>query len=92
MQKEKPGIECPAFIFTMRLDKFLKESGIIKRRTLAREMIEKGLVLLNEKEVKPSSSVKEGDRIRIFFPYKVKNFEVKVFRSKSEIEILELKE
>lgn len=76
----------------MRLDKFLKESGIIKRRTLAREMIEKGLVLLNEKEVKPSSSVKEGDRIRIFFPYKVKNFEVKVFRSKSEIEILELKE
>ncbi|MBC7332602.1 MAG: RNA-binding S4 domain-containing protein [Synergistetes bacterium] len=76
----------------MRLDKFLKKSGIIKRRTLAQEMIEKGLVFLNNKEAKPSSMVKEGDQICVVFPYKVKLFKVSRLKNDDEIEILEVKE
>jgi len=77
----------------MRLDKFLKESGIIKRRTLAQEMIEKGLVLLNGHEAKSSSRVRIGDRIRIYFPRKVLLFEVKALEGKDRVTFLgELKE
>lgn len=60
----------------MRLDKFLKKNGIIKRRALAQEMIEKGLVLLNDKEAKPSSKVQIGDKIMVFFPQRSLCFEV----------------
>jgi len=71
----------------MRLDKFLKKSGIIKRRTLAQEMIERGLVLLNDKEAKPSSSVKIGDKIKVFFPFKVLIFEVKALEKGDLVKI-----
>lgn len=49
----------------MRLDLFLKETRIIKRRTIAKEFCERGLVLVNEKISKPSYEVKEGDKIHI---------------------------
>ncbi len=77
----------------MRLDKFLKESGIIKRRTLAQEMIEKGLVLLNEREAKPSSKVKVGDEIKVYFPRKILLFRIKALEGKDRVTFLgELKE
>jgi len=49
----------------MRLDKFLKVSRIIKRRTIAKEVCETGRVLINEKVAKPGSVVKIGDIIEI---------------------------
>lgn len=50
----------------MRLDKYLKVSRIIKRRTLAKEQIEKGNVLLNGKVAKASSEVGVNDLITLF--------------------------
>ncbi|MCI5675120.1 MAG: S4 domain-containing protein [Ezakiella sp.] len=47
----------------MRLDKFLKMSRIIKRRTVSKEAVLNGAILLNGKEPKPSSEVKIGDVI-----------------------------
>ena len=49
----------------MRLDKFLKVSRIIKRRTVANEACSAGRVTINGKVAKPSSEVKEGDEIAI---------------------------
>lgn len=45
----------------MRLDKFLKNSRLIKRRTIAKEACEKGLVKINDKIAKPSDSVNVDD-------------------------------
>ena len=49
----------------MRLDKYLKVSQIIKRRTLAKESIDRGFVLLNNKVAKASSEVKVNDVIKL---------------------------
>ncbi len=49
----------------MRLDKYLKVSRIIKRRTVAKEVCESGRVTINDKVAKPSTDVKEGDIIEI---------------------------
>ncbi len=51
----------------MRLDKFLKVSRLIKRRTVANEACDAGRVLVNDKPAKASLSVKEGDVIEIQF-------------------------
>lgn len=51
----------------MRLDKFLKVSRLIKRRTIANEACTAGRVLINDKVAKPSSEVKVGDIITISF-------------------------
>ncbi|MGL5087795.1 MAG: RNA-binding S4 domain-containing protein [Clostridium sp.] len=51
----------------MRLDKYLKVSRIIKRRTVAKEACESGRVSINEKVAKPSTVIKEGDIIEIAF-------------------------
>ena len=51
----------------MRLDLFLKDSRIIKRRTIAKEFCERGLVKVNDKVVKPSFDVKGGESIKIKF-------------------------
>ncbi len=60
----------------MRLDKFLKVSKVIKRRTIANEIADKGRVLVNQKMVKPSYEVKVGDIIEIKFGEKTSKFEV----------------
>ncbi|AWB09834.1 MAG TPA: hypothetical protein ENO30_03630 [Thermodesulfobium narugense] len=52
----------------MRLDKWLKITGLIKRRTIAKEMCECGFVLVNGRVAKPDYSVKVGDRIEIVSP------------------------
>ncbi|KYH34370.1 ribosome-associated heat shock protein Hsp15 [Clostridium tepidiprofundi DSM 19306] len=51
----------------MRLDKYLKVSRIIKRRTKAKEICESGRVFINGKLAKPSTNVNEGDIIEIQF-------------------------
>lgn len=51
----------------MRLDKYLKVSRLIKRRTVANEACDAGRVLINDKPAKASSSVKAGDIITISF-------------------------
>lgn len=51
----------------MRLDKFLKVSRLIKRRTVANEACDAGRVLVNDKPAKASLNVKEGDVIEIQF-------------------------
>ena len=55
----------------MRLDLFLKETRIIKRRTIAKEYCDRGLVLVNNKVAKPSLEVKNGDDIDIKLGAKV---------------------
>lgn len=51
----------------MRLDKFLKVSRLIKRRTVANEACDAGRVLVNDKVAKASLNVKQGDVIEIQF-------------------------
>lgn len=51
----------------MRLDKYLKVSRIIKRRTVANEACDAGRVLVNDKVARASYDVKEGDIIEIAF-------------------------
>ena len=51
----------------MRLDKFLKVSRLIKRRTIANEACDAGRVLVNDKVAKASVNVKAGDIIEIQF-------------------------
>ena len=51
----------------MRIDKYLKVSRLIKRRTVAQEACDGGRVSVNAKVVKPSYDVKEGDVIELSF-------------------------
>ncbi|ALV22456.1 MULTISPECIES: RNA-binding S4 domain-containing protein [Carnobacterium] len=51
----------------MRLDKFLKISRIIKRRTIAKEVADKGRIQINGLTAKSSSEVKVGDELTINF-------------------------
>ncbi len=52
---------------TMRLDKFLKVSRLIKRRTLAKEVADQGRISINGQQAKASSTVKVGDELTIRF-------------------------
>lgn len=60
----------------MRLDKYLKVSRLIKRRTVANEACDAGRVMVNGKTAKASSDVKPGDRIDIGFGNKTVSVEV----------------
>ena len=60
----------------MRIDKFLKVSRLIKRRTVANEACDAGRILVNDKVVKASYDVKEGDIIEIRFGQKAVKAEV----------------
>ena len=51
----------------MRIDKYLKVSRLVKRRTVANEVADAGRILVNGKVVKASYNVKEGDIIEITF-------------------------
>lgn len=65
----------------MRLDKFLKVSRLIKRRTLAKDASDAGRILINGRAAKPSAEVKVGDVLEIGFGSK-----------QVRVEILEVKE
>ena len=60
----------------MRLDKFLKVSRIIKRRTVANEACSGGRVSLNGKVAKPGAEVKIGDVLEIRFGDRASRYEV----------------
>ncbi|PCR99167.1 RNA-binding S4 domain-containing protein [Lactococcus fujiensis] len=73
----------------MRLDKFLKVSRLIKRRTIAKEVADKGRVKINGKLAKSSSDVKFNDLLEIRFGNKVvvaKVLETKDFTKKEDAE------
>ncbi len=59
----------------MRIDKYLKNARVIKRRTVAKEACEQSRVLVNGKAAKPGTEVNVGDEIEIIFgtkPMKIK--------------------
>lgn len=60
----------------MRLDKFLKVSRIIKRRTVASQAASLGRVTVNGKPAKPATPVKEGDTLEVAFGTTVETYEV----------------
>lgn len=60
----------------MRLDKYLKVSRIIKRRTVANEACDGGRVSVNGRVAKPGAEVKEGDIIEIRFGENVTKYQV----------------
>lgn len=60
----------------MRIDKFLKVSRIIKRRTIANEACDSGRVMVNGKPVKASFTVKQGDVLEVLFGEKSVKVEV----------------
>jgi len=75
----------------MRLDKYLKVSRLIKRRTVANEACDAGRVRLNDKTARASAEVKAGDIIEIMFgtrTVKVQVLQVKDTVKKEEAEAL----
>ena len=60
----------------MRLDKFLKVSRIIKRRTVAKEACDGGRVSINSKVCKPGVEVKEGDVLEIRFGSRLGRYQI----------------
>lgn len=60
----------------MRIDKYLKVSRIIKRRTVASEACSGGRVMINRKVAKPSSEIRPGDVISIRFGEHTGHYEV----------------
>ena len=60
----------------MRLDKFLKVSRVIKRRTVANDAADSGRIAVNGNIVKPSYEVKVGDIVEIKFGDKVSRFQI----------------
>lgn len=60
----------------MRLDKFLKVSRVIKRRTVANDAADSGRISVNGKVVKPSYEVKVGDIVEIKFGDKISKFQI----------------
>ena len=60
----------------MRLDKYLKVSRIIKRRTVAKEACDKGIVKINGKPAKSSSEVNVGDILEVQFGEKIMKFKI----------------
>lgn len=70
----------------MRLDKFLKVSRILKRRTVAKEACDGGKVLVNGKEAKPAHELKLGDVVEIRFASGGVKFEVLAFLNSTKKE------
>ena len=60
----------------MRLDKYLKVSRIIKRRTVVKEACDKGIVKINGKPAKSSSEVTVGDILEVQFGEKIMKFKI----------------
>lgn len=60
----------------MRIDKFLKISRVIKRRTVAQEACDGGRIEINGKTAKPSKEVRVGDVVTVTFGNRAMSFEV----------------
>ena len=74
MQAKQPQVKEP--ITSMRLDKFLKVSRLIKRRSVANDAASTGHITVNGKEGKAGASVKPGDIIGIRFGEKYSEYQV----------------
>ena len=74
----------------MRLDKFLKVSRVIKRRTVANDAADSGRISVNGKVVKPSYEVKVGDIVEIKFGDKVSKFQIVKVPEKQVKDVTEL--
>ena len=61
----------------MRIDKFLKVSRIIKRRSVAKDVSEQERIYINDKVAKPSKEVNVGDTVKIVFGNKIVTIKVK---------------
>ena len=61
---------------TTRLDKYLKVSRIIKRRSIAKKIADQGRILINDKVAKSSSDVREGDVLTIKFGNKTEKVKI----------------
>lgn len=70
----------------MRLDLVLKQSGIIKRRTIAKALAENDKVYVNERLAKPSTDIKEGDVLTLHLGGRVVRVEIH-FETKFKKEI-----
>ncbi|WP_394995949.1 RNA-binding S4 domain-containing protein [uncultured Helicobacter sp.] len=60
----------------MRIDKFLNTTNILKRRSIAQDMCDSGVVALNGKPTKSSKEVKKGDTITLTYLEHTKTYEV----------------
>ena len=60
----------------MRIDKWLSAVNVVKRRTIAQDMVKSGVVYLNGVKAKPAKEVKVGDKITIEYLKGPKEFEV----------------
>ncbi len=60
----------------MRIDKWLSSVNVVKRRTIAQDMVKSGVVFINGIKAKPSKDVKVGDKIKIEYLKGAKEFEV----------------
>jgi len=60
----------------MRLDKYLRNVGIVKRRTLAKRLSDEGNVQVDGTTAKPSTEVSPGDRIRVQIGMQIAEYEV----------------
>lgn len=70
----------------MRLDKFLKVSRLIKRRTLAKEVCDQGRILVNGNPAKASSIVASGDELVIRFGQKLVTIQVEALKESARKE------
>ena len=60
----------------MRVDKWLSSVNVVKRRTIAQDMVKSGVVYINGVVAKPSKAVKVGDKIKIEYLKGAKEYEV----------------
>jgi len=60
----------------LRIDKWLSSVNVVKRRTIAQDMVKSGVVFINGIKAKPSKDVKVGDKITIEYLKGSKNYEV----------------
>ena len=69
----------------MRIDKFLKVSRIIKRRTIANEAADNGRISVNGKVVKPSYDIKINDIVEIKFGDQTSKFKITAIPTKQSV-------
>ncbi|WP_300364996.1 RNA-binding S4 domain-containing protein [Hydrogenimonas sp.] len=60
----------------MRIDKYLSSVNLVKRRTIAQDMVKSGVVFINDVQAKPSKDVKIGDTIEIRYLKGAKRYKV----------------
>lgn len=80
----------------MRLDKYLKVARVIKRRTIAKDILDLGFVKINDRVAKPSSEVKEGDILILTLGERILKIQVKAItpyaKKENAIEMFEVLE